>query len=148
MGIDDPAGLPIVLGMEVERQDQAWHGRCTLEVIGLPMRVAPKVQHETFRITREAITNAIKHADATSIGVKLCYPASSFKPICITISDDGRRASTVAPHASQRGLRYMRESARTAGGELSIQIQAQMSTTIVFSFPGESAATASDERYK
>jgi len=54
----------------------------------------------------------------------------------------------VAPHASQRGLRYMRESARTAGGELSIQIQAQMSTRIVFSFPGESAATASNERYK
>ena len=141
MGIDDPVGLPVVLTMEVERQNQIWNGQCVLEIAGTPIPVAPQTQHEAFRIAREAINNAIKHADATLIRVHLCYPLrEEDRHVQLTIYDNGRKAEVVESHGDQRGVRYMRESARTAGGQLEICIEPRQSTTIIFSFPA--AATS------
>lgn len=137
MGIDDPVGLPMVLSMEVERQQQTWEGKCQLEVIGSAVSLAPRTQYEAFRIVREAINNAIKHADATIVDVCLEYPAERGQPVQLTIKDNGRNAQTVSTPSGHRGVRYMAESARAAGGKLSIEVEPGQSTSVRFMFPVE-----------
>ncbi len=140
VGIDDPVGLPMLLNMEVERQGQTWDGQCLLEVVGIPIPVAPRAQYEAFRIAREAISNSIKHANATMIRVHLRYPTAPSEHVQLTIYDNGRNAKIVKSQDDQRGVRYMRESARTAGGILDVHVEPHQSTTIIFTFPTESAA--------
>jgi signal transduction histidine kinase len=137
MGIDDPVGLPMVLSMEVERQKQTWEGECHLEVLGSAVSLAPRTQHEAFRIVREAISNAIKHADATTIEVCLEYPAEEGQLVQLTIKDNGRNAQPVSARSGHRGVRYMQESARAAGGKLSIEVEPGQSTNVRFMFPVE-----------
>ncbi len=142
MGIDDPVGLPMVLSMEVERQNRTWEGKCRFAQIGTAISLTPRVQHEAFRIAREAINNAIKHANAMIIEVSLEYPTEQGRPVQLTVKDDGRNAQSVPVLNGHRGVRYMQESARIAGGKLSIEVESGQSTTVRFMFPVE--ATPAD----
>lgn len=78
-----------------------------------PQRLLPEVEGELFRITQEALNNAVKHAQARTIRVH-CHvhaPAAS-----ITIRDDGRGLGDA--RSDSYGLGIMRERARLVGAEL------------------------------
>ena len=70
------------------------------------------------RITREAVKNAARHADATLVTVTL----DGSDELCLAIRDDGigimRTTSTTRPDAV--GIVMMRERAETIGGRLDI----------------------------
>ena len=135
MGIDDPVGLPTVLEMEIDRQNRIWEGECHLETIGTIVSLTPRVQHEAFRVVREALSNAIKHADATIIEICLEYPTEQVRFVQLTIRDNGRNARFVSRRRGHRGVRYMQESARAVGGTLSVEVEPGRSTTVRFTFP-------------
>lgn len=94
------------------------------EVSGVPIQVTleehttrlrPEVEAELFRITQEAMNNAIKHAQASVIDVHCRVHAPR---AIITVSDDGRGMQQA--RSDSHGLEIMRERAMLIGGRLSI----------------------------
>lgn len=79
-------------------------------------RLRSEVEAELFRITQEAMNNAIKHAQCTSIEVHCQVHAPDAH---ITITDDGRGMQ--GPRSDSYGLKIMRERARLINGDLTIE---------------------------
>jgi signal transduction histidine kinase len=87
-----------------------------------------------LRITREALANAMKHANATEIVVHLRYPDTPMEMIQLTIRDDGRNGQVIQPRSGHFGIRNMLESARAVGGSLQFGRQVDGGMAVVFSF--------------
>jgi signal transduction histidine kinase len=94
------------------------------EVSGIPIQVTlderatrlrPDVEAELFRIAQEAMTNAVRHAHASSIDVHCRVHAPC---ALITVTDDGRGLQQA--RADSQGLDIMRERALLIGAELTI----------------------------
>jgi len=94
------------------------------EVSGVPIhvtldettdRLRAEVEAELFRITQEAMNNAIKHAQASAIEVN-CQVRPPYARI--TVSDDGRGMQ--APRKGSHGLEIMRERALLINGTLTM----------------------------
>lgn len=69
-----------------------------------------------FRITIEALNNALKHAQARNVKIIIrCFPES----MELEITDDGIGFDPTRVHAGGMGLRSMRERAELLGGQLS-----------------------------
>jgi signal transduction histidine kinase len=85
-----------------------------LEVTGQPRPLAQGVDLSLYRIVQEALTNALKHAAATRVLVRLRYDGDE---VTLTVDDDGVGAAAgvvVGGH----GLVGMRERAALLGGSL------------------------------
>lgn len=90
---------------------------CHLIPIDADWGVLPAEQAlEIYRIIQEAVGNAMKHADATSIAVGM---HKSKEDISIIISDDGTFQETTGTPGI--GGRTMRQRAASIGGELSFE---------------------------
>lgn len=111
-GLDDPLGLPSLLRLQVQRAETLWPGQCELTVLGEPVPLARRQQHEVLRIVREGVTNAVKHASATTIWVVLRYPGHADAAVVITVEDDGCGAGMIRSRPGHRGIRGMIERVR------------------------------------
>jgi signal transduction histidine kinase len=84
-----------------------------------PETVLPQeMEQHLLRIAQEAVTNAVKHAGAKSIAIKLHTEA---RKIYLRIHDNGRGFETpdvFSTHGGHFGLIGMRERAERLGGEL------------------------------
>lgn len=78
-------------------------------------RLRPEVEAELFRMTQEAMNNAVKHAQCTSIEVHCQVYAPD---ALITVTDDGRGLQQA--RSDSHGLKIMRERARLIGATLTI----------------------------
>lgn len=87
-----------------------------------------------FRIAQEALTNVVRHADATHVSIRAT--ADDTGTLMLEIQDDGKG---IEPDPSfdtaAGGLLGMRERARRFGGELSVSATALRGTTVVLSMP-------------
>jgi PAS domain S-box-containing protein len=86
-----------------------------------------------FRICQEALTNVVRHADATRVSVSLKKGSSR---ISLRIRDNGKgveESQTLDPGAL--GLLGMRERARDWGGEVAITGAPGKGTLVVVSIP-------------
>ena len=140
-GLEDPLGLPAILRMQVQRARALWPGECLLRVHGAARPVNTRTQHAAMRITREALTNTMKHTDATIITVDLCYPVANHAPVELIIRDNGGGTDTIAPQPGHWGIRNMCESARAVGGSLTISPDGHGGLMVVFRFAAEDVAT-------
>jgi signal transduction histidine kinase len=101
------------------------------------LHLADDVAIAIFRITQEALQNAIQHADASEIMVRLVgYPDR----LRLTVTDDGKGfASGVEPGRfvalGHFGLAGMRERAAMIGGKLDIQTAIDYGTVIILEIP-------------
>lgn len=134
-GLDDPFGLPAVLRMQLQQVQAGWSGTCDLHTSGVPLPLAARTQHEVLRITKEAVTNTIKHAAATTCTIKLRYGTPQADMVCVDVIDDGRTQQRAQLRPGHWGLRGMYESARTIDGELTIQPRAGGGTWVTLQFP-------------
>jgi signal transduction histidine kinase len=73
----------------------------------------PAVAHAVIRCVQEAVTNAVRHADADHLHVTVTRSAGS---VVVTAADDGRGAAAVTPG---HGLTGMRERVAALGGTVS-----------------------------
>ncbi|MEJ7832602.1 MAG: histidine kinase [Nocardioides sp.] len=80
-----------------------------------PTRLRPEVEAELFRITQEAINNAVKHAHASSIDVNCQVRAPA---ALITVTDDGRGLQKA--RNDSYGLKIMKERAKLIKADLTI----------------------------
>ncbi|HVY41221.1 MAG TPA: sensor histidine kinase [Polyangia bacterium] len=83
-------------------------------------RLSPALEIACFRIVQESLTNALRHASATQIRVRVVRSAAA---ISLTISDDGRGfdpATLAALSAGHLGIVAMQERVRARGGSFAI----------------------------
>ncbi|GAB4216779.1 MAG: hypothetical protein OHK0022_58310 [Roseiflexaceae bacterium] len=102
-------------------------------------RLPPAVEAAVFRIVQEALTNVLKHAQASRVSVILERRPGALRVI---IEDDGQgfrvEATTPEPTSGRRlGLLGMRERATLAGGALTIESALGEGTSIYLSIPLE-----------
>jgi DNA-binding NarL/FixJ family response regulator len=83
-----------------------------LDVDELPPGAAA-VRPAAYRIVQEALTNVLRHADATSVQVRVRCDGEQ---VTIDVHDDGTGSG--APGGSGQGIRGMRERAAALGGTL------------------------------
>jgi two-component system, NarL family, sensor histidine kinase UhpB len=74
----------------------------------------PDLELTIFRITQEAITNAVRHSGCTSVTVRL---AADTGTVTLMVADDGCGPEGAQPGG---GIRGMRERAHAIGGRLDI----------------------------
>ncbi|HSV73206.1 MAG TPA: sensor histidine kinase [Chthonomonadales bacterium] len=92
-----------------------------------------EVEHALFRIVQESITNALKHAGASSLRVDLAYGERSMR---CSIGDDGRGFDTTLPRPEgHMGIANMRSRADAVGGSLTVRSAPGAGTTVVFEAP-------------
>jgi signal transduction histidine kinase len=97
-------------------------------VAGTPRRV-PELEREVFRIAQEALENALRHADAERLRLRL---AAADGRLELTVSDDGVGFDPTAPSVRSRrlGLTSMEERAQALGGTLTIESEPGRGTTV------------------
>lgn len=113
--------------------------RFRVAVGGKPRRLAPLLRDEAWRIGREALSNAFRHAEANNIEVVLDYDAHH---LCIVVSDDGRGIDPQVLHAGCEGhwgLTGMRERAEGIGAQLTIRRRDVAGTEVELIIPGRLA---------
>ena len=84
-----------------------------LEIVGEPAAVPQALDLSAYRIVQEALTNVLKHAEATRADVKVVYAPDELR---VEVRDDGRggRSETGLGH----GLVGVRERVKIYGGEM------------------------------
>jgi ligand-binding sensor domain-containing protein/signal transduction histidine kinase len=117
------------LGQFAEEYVAAAGLRCRLEIpVDLSERaLAADVRRHLYLASKEAVTNAVKHARATEVGVTVHLADSA---LVLEIRDDGRGLPAGDLGPSGNGLKNLRERMRAAGGTLEIESAAGSGTRI------------------
>jgi len=101
--------------------------------VGTPVKLPAGVQEEAFMVVREAIRNAQRHANATTITVTLTWEEGSLQ---IDVSDDGNGYQRENVRSGALGLTAARERADLIGAELHIRTKNGEGTVITLRIPG------------
>jgi signal transduction histidine kinase len=101
--------------VELVRQVRETGLTVAVSVLGEPRRLPEGVGLCAYRIVQEALTNTLKHADASRAEVSVRYVADALE---LQVLDDGR-ASPLNGEGSGHGLIGMRERVALFGGDLS-----------------------------
>lgn len=105
----------------------------TLNVEGVEPGLPVATQAALFRILQEALANALRHARASAITVRLAFGASS---IVLDIIDDGMGFDWYAAiEGSGFGLQNMRERAVELGGQMHVITKPGIGTTVHVEIP-------------
>jgi signal transduction histidine kinase len=110
-------------------------GRLKVEVeIDLPAdtRLPAKLETAIFRITQEALTNVVKHADANAVRVTL---ACGERSVALTVEDDGRGFSHARGADDGFGLIGIRERVASLNGALDIESNVGAGTRLAIELP-------------
>lgn len=107
-----------------------WSLECQQRLDGIPEEIAVAA----FRITQEAVTNMLRHAQAKNLRVQLQRRPEG---LSVSIRDDGLGfAPALSPAGQgQRGMAGMAERASLLGGELSVASEPGQGTSIQALFP-------------
>lgn len=108
-----------------------------IEISTKDLSLSEEVALAIFRIAQEALHNAIQHADASEIAVRLTqYPDR----LRLTVTDDGRGIEGGVEPArfvaqGHYGLAGMRERAAMIGGNLEVQTAVDYGTVVILELP-------------
>ena len=107
------------------------------------------VKEEAYRIAREALLNAFRHAQASSIEVQIVFEDDKLR---VRIRDDGRGIDpatlNIGGTPGHWGLVGMKERAREMGGELCVWSRPGGGTEIELTVPGNLAYGRSRSRFR
>ncbi len=124
-GDDFGKSFPSTFTMVVTGQAQVLHAMCA---------------EELYRIAREALYNAFRHADAERIEAELDYDPAFLN---LTIRDDGRGIDEEVLQSGARhghwGLPGMQERARTLGAKIVVRSKRNGGTEVAVSVPAPMA---------
>jgi len=137
----DPDEVTNVLSQALSRAITAHRQRDTIEtkfeVDGDEISIAPGAVHHLVCIGQEAVTNALRHADASTIQIRLHYGVDS---LSLSIRDNGHgfQVSSHAPRTGHFGIAVMEERARKLGGTLRLNSSSESGTEVTVTVDFES----------
>ena len=127
----DDYGLAVALRSYGEQ----FAARTGIRVTVTAKRPVPRLQREAemalFRVSQEALTNVLKHANAALVGLTLAVDAES---VSVTITDDGCGfdAESAMDHRTRGlGLLIMQERLRAVDGSLRIESRPGAGTSVM-----------------
>jgi signal transduction histidine kinase len=132
------------VGSELSSDHEAVFG---LMVEGAPRNLHPIIRDEIYRIAREALCNAFKHAEARHIEAEISYGERAFR---LRVRDDGKGIPAEILEQGQPGhygLPGIRERAKQAGAELTMWSSAGAGTEIELSVAGAIAYATPPRRF-
>ncbi|WP_256091090.1 PAS domain S-box protein [Nostoc sp. KVJ20] len=107
------------------------------EIEGAVYSLPTEVESNLLRIGQEALTNAIRHANADEIRVKLGYDRDQF---CLRVQDNGQGFGVGSIPASEGfGLLGMSERAERIGAQLTIRSQPGEGTEMIVTVDREAS---------
>jgi signal transduction histidine kinase len=91
----------------------------TFDVVGTPSALAPGIELTAFRIVQEALTNTLRHAEATQARVTVSYEPGF---VTLSVADSGPRRAEPPPAQSGSGfgLAGIAERVASCGGSLTV----------------------------
>jgi signal transduction histidine kinase/ligand-binding sensor domain-containing protein len=135
----DQHDLPRAIEQSAERLVATAPVRLVFETIGAVRRVPAKVEMALFRIARESVANALRHAEAATITISLAYEPNLIR---LTVHDDGRGfvqdQEATAADRGHMGLSGIRERARDIGATVDISSSGERGTTVTVVVPESS----------
>jgi signal transduction histidine kinase len=114
------SGLDVALDVDVAHESGQPGGR-----------PAATIEDTLYRLVQEALTNVVKHADASRVEVTLREQDGTIE---VAVADDGRGFDPAAG-TDGFGLMGMRERVTLAGGRLAVESAAGAGTTVRASIP-------------
>jgi signal transduction histidine kinase/streptogramin lyase len=131
--------LPTALREACQTVTDGTDVRFELVVIGKSRGFAPRVEEQLLRIGQEAVSNAVRHANANVVCLELQYAEQS---VLLRVSDDGCGfdPAVVAAVGNHWGLRNMEERAQQIGGKLTVVTRPGSGTVLETTAPVTHAA--------
>lgn len=119
--------LSLALAVAAQQLSSDTPAHISVQVNGPQRRLAAVVEANLLRIAQEAITNAIRHADAQAIEIELRFEP---RRVVLCVRDDGRGFDLERTGTSQFGLAGMRERTEQIGGSLDVRTMPGVGTEI------------------
>jgi signal transduction histidine kinase len=132
IGVDEEDSLATLLGRYVDDFADRFAIRAEFERDRDLPRFPPRVEAELLHVAQEALTNVVRHADATRVRVRL---ASSSGRLSMAIQDNGCGFEPEAVRETGYGLRGMRERAAMLDAELTIDSRPHDGTRVSIAVP-------------
>lgn len=128
MDADDP-GLEVALRRLAGRLTEGSGVEARVEVSGRIPRLPEPVRADVLRIAQEALTNVVRHADASTVYVDL---ACAERGLVLRVRDDGRgfTVSSAAAPSGHFGIAMMRERAQQIGARLDLRSEPDSGTEL------------------
>jgi signal transduction histidine kinase len=102
-------------------------------------RLSPELETTVYRLVQEALTNVVKHADASRVTVRVREATGSLD---VLVADDGRGLGDSGGRSSGFGLVGMRERVELAGGEMTVRAGEESGTVVRARLPVLERASA------
>lgn len=126
-------GLEVALRQHLQELSKKYDLKVNFVALGLDQRLPTNVEVNLYRIVQEALTNAIRHSQASRVDVLL--ERQNGKAM-VMVEDDGVGFDLEELNQGQRlGLFGMNERAEMLGGRLTIESRHQYGTTILVEVP-------------
>jgi len=130
--------------MLVRQADERTDARVHLEKPGAPRRHVAQVELAAYRIAQEALNNAVEHAEAEDITVRV---ESTPEGLALSIIDDGQgfelpAQPDILTQAGHYGLLGMRERATLLGGSFRVDTAPGEGTRVTARLPSDRSTRA------
>lgn len=123
----DAGGLAAALSEIVARTNQLRQTSASLSLHGEVRIDDPEVGMHLYRIGQEALSNAVRHAQAQHVSIVLRQEGPRFS---MTIADDGFGFASEEGGSEGMGLRTMRYRAQLIGGEFEVTSESSGGTIV------------------
>ncbi len=129
----DDLGLQTAVQQFLEEWSESSKLKFDLHLTLSDRRLPPAIETALYRILQEAVTNVVKHADATKVGIILEATAEEARLI---IEDDGKgfhweELEHSAAQTMRLGLLGIRERLSVVGGSLEVETAPGQGTTLI-----------------
>jgi PAS domain S-box-containing protein len=134
----DDLGLEAAIREHVRELTHSHPLRADLHVRGQSKhtRLPPAIETALYRITQEALTNVLKHANARNVSVLIDRRPNAVR---LVVEDDGRGMVAQAPKSGPRvgglGLPGIRERASLLDGDVRIESSPSVGTALYVTIP-------------
>jgi signal transduction histidine kinase len=120
-------GLATAIEEQAERVRATTGLQVDVDLRGLGEDLPEDVQIALFRVVQEALTNVVRHSEATSVSIVATAHASRVR---LVVDDDGRGFDPSAP-TDRLGLAGIRERVELLGGALRVESSPGGGTAVV-----------------
>ncbi|MBI3019292.1 MAG: HAMP domain-containing protein [Deltaproteobacteria bacterium] len=129
----DRLGFPSALEWQTREFEIRTSISTQLEIKNIKESIDEDISTALFRVTQEALTNVIRHANASEVHISLICNENDFS---LSIRDNGKGIANSPPYGiNTSGIIGMEERVRLLNGQFSILGEHQKGTTIRIQIP-------------